>query len=147
PAARGPFLLALALACAFAFTGLSNHPLRAADEPRVAGIAWEMAHTGNLLVPHLGGEPFLEHPPLYYAALAGTIRLFGNSEGMARVPGALAAVATLLLVFDLARRMGGARAGLAALCVLASSLGFFKFSHKVMVDAWLAAAVTLGFWA
>lgn len=135
------------LSLVFCFTGLSNHPLRAADEPRVAGIAWEMAHTGDVLVPHLGGEPFMEHPPLYYAALAATIRAFGASDGAARLPGALAAAATLLLAFDLARRMAGRNAGLMAILVLASALGFFRYSHKVMVDAWLAAAVTLGFWA
>lgn len=139
--------LATLLALAFCFTGLANHPLRAADEPRVAGIAWEMAHTGEVLVPHLGGEPFLEHPPLYYAALAATLRLLGSSDGTARLPSALAALATLLLAFDLARRMAGPHAGLAAVLVLASMLGFFKYSHKVMVDSWLAAAVTLGIWA
>ncbi len=154
PVASGPpagghaaFALALLLSCAFAFTGLFNHPLRAADEPRVAGIAWEIAHTGNVLVPHLGGEPFLEHPPLYYAALAATIHLFGSSEGMARVPGALAAAATLLLTFDLARRMASGTAGLMAVMVLSSTWSFFKFSHKVMVDSWLSAAVMLGYWA
>jgi 4-amino-4-deoxy-L-arabinose transferase-like glycosyltransferase len=61
--ARASFALALMLALAFSFTGLSNHPLRAADETRGAGIAWEMAHTGNALLPHLGGDPFMQHPP------------------------------------------------------------------------------------
>ncbi len=139
--------IAAVLACVFCFTGLSNHPLRAADEPRVAGIAWEMAHTGDVLVPRLGGEPFLEHPPLFYAALATTIRLFGSSDGIARLPVALGAAATLLLAFDLARRIAGPRAGILAILVLSSCQGFFKYSHKVMVDTWLAAAVTLGIWA
>src|SRR3990172_2892071 len=66
---------------------------------------------------------------------------------MARVPGALAAAATLLLTFDLARRMAGGTAGLMAVCVLSSTQGFVKFSHKVMVDAWLTATVMLGYWA
>jgi len=147
PGAGSSAALPVLLSFAFCFSGLSNHPLRAADEPRVAGIAWEMAHTGDVLVPHLGGEPFLEHPPLYYAALAATLRVLGSSDGAARLPGALAAAATLLLAFDLARRMAGWNAGLMSILVLASAQGFFKYSHKVMVDAWLTAAVTLGFWA
>lgn len=55
--ARRPWLAAAVLAGIFCFTGLSNHPLRASDEPRVAGIAWEMQHGTSAPIPHLGGAP------------------------------------------------------------------------------------------
>src|SRR2546427_10093952 len=88
--------IAIALAALFAFTGLANHPLQASDEPRVAGIAWEMQHTGEWWVPHLSGVPFLEHPPLYYAVLGAFIERLGATELVARLPGAIASLLTAL---------------------------------------------------
>jgi len=138
---------ALALAAAFCFSGLGNHSLRANDEPRVAGIAWTMQHEGRWLVPELGGQPFLEHPPLYYALLGATIAALGPSDLAARLPGALASFATLLLVFALAKRLAGARAGIAALLLLIGMHSFFRYSHKVLVDPLLALFVMCGYFA
>ena len=139
--------LAIALAALFAFTGLAGHPLEAADEPRVAGIAWEMQHTGQWLVPHLGGEPFLEHPPLFYAVLGAFVRVLGASEGVARLPGAFASFATALLVFALARRVADRSAGIPALLALVGIAGFARYSHRVVVDPLLMAFVTAGYFA
>src|SRR5262245_32164932 len=116
--ARRDWCLAIALAALFAFTGLAGHPLRAPDEPRVAGIAWEMQHTGQWWVPHLSGTPFLEHPPLFYAVLGAFIEPLGASEGVARLPSAIASLFTALLVFALARRLADRSAGLPALFAL-----------------------------
>ena len=60
--------------CFFLIPGF-NHGLWRPDEPRVAGTCAEMARTGDYIVPHLNGRPFLEKPPLYYAmgAVAGSI--------------------------------------------------------------------------
>jgi len=146
-AERRQWLAAGALIGLFAFTGLGNHPLRAADETRVAGIAWEMQQRGEWLVPHLGGEVFVQKPPLGYAAIASSIRLLGNDDFAARLASAVAAALTLLLVFDWARRAAGTSAGLLAICVCVSLRGFFRYSHKVLVDPWLALFVVLGFWA
>lgn len=145
--ARRDWLAAVALACAFAFTGLGNHPLRAADEPRVAGLGWEAQHTGEWLVPHLGGELFLEQPPLFYAALGACIRLFGATEGVARLPGAIASALTLLAVFGLGRRLADRTAGFAALLALVAIAGFTRYSHRAVVDPMLALFVMLGFGA
>lgn len=142
---RRAWLLAVALTAAFSFTGLSNHPLRASDEPRVAGIAWEMQHEGTWLVPHLGGEPFLEHPPLFYATLGAFIRGLGATDGVARLPGAIASALTLLLVFALGSRLAGRGAGLCALLALVCMRGFFRYSHKVLVDPMLMLFVALAF--
>ena len=139
--------IALALAALFAFTGLGNHPLLAADEPRVAGIAWEMQHTGQWWVPHLSGEPFLEHPPLFYAVLGGFIRELGASEAAARLPGAIASLFTALLVFALARRLADRSAGLPALFALIGIAGFARYSHRALVDPLLMLFVMAGYYA
>jgi 4-amino-4-deoxy-L-arabinose transferase-like glycosyltransferase len=139
--------IAIGLAVLFAFTGLANHPLAAADEPRVAGIAWEMQHTGEWWVPHLSGMPFLEHPPLYYATLGVFIRAFGASEGVARLPGAIASLVTALLVFSLARRLADRSAGLPALLALIGIAGFARYSHRVVVDPLLMMFTMCGYYA
>lgn len=137
------WLAAAALAALFCFTGLGNHPLRAADEPRVAGIAWEMQHTGSI-VPQLGGEPFLEHPPLYYALLGWFIEHLGNREAVARLPGAIASALTLLVVFGLGRRLASPSAGLAGLLALVGIAFFFRYSHRTLVDPLLMLFVAAG---
>jgi 4-amino-4-deoxy-L-arabinose transferase-like glycosyltransferase len=146
-ASRRATVVALALATLFCFTGLGAPPLRASDEPRVAGIAWTMQHEGHWLVPYLSDRPFLEHPPLAYALIGASLAAFGANETAARLPAALASLATSWLVFTLARRLCGARAGIAALLALFGMTGFFRYSHRVLVDPWLTLFVALGFFA
>jgi 4-amino-4-deoxy-L-arabinose transferase-like glycosyltransferase len=139
--------IAIALGALFAFTGLANHPLQAADEPRVAGIAWEMQHTGDWWVPHLGGVPFLEHPPLFYAVLGAFVRQLGASEGVARLPSAIASLLTALLVFSLARRVADRSAGLPALFALVGIAAYARYSHRVLVDPLLMLFAMAGYYA
>src|SRR5262245_18387090 len=124
--------LAIALAALFTLTGLANHPLEVADEPRVAGIAWEMQHKRQWWVPHLSGTPFLEHPPLYYAVLGAFIHQLGATEGVVRLPGAIASLCTALLVFALAHRVADRSAGLPALFALVGIAAFTRYSHPVV---------------
>jgi 4-amino-4-deoxy-L-arabinose transferase-like glycosyltransferase len=139
--------IAVALAASFAFTGLANHALQDPDEPRVAGIAWEMQHTGDWWIPHLSGAPFLEHPPLFYTVLAGFIRALGATDAVARLPGAIASFLTALLVFALARRVADRSAGIPALLALIGIAGFAGHSHRVVVDPLLMLFATCGYYA
>ena len=140
------WVIAVALAALFAFTGIANHALRNPDEPRVAGIAWEMQHTGDW-IPHLSGRPFLEHPPLFYAVLGGFIRVFGASDGVARLPSAIASFLTALLVFSLARRFADRSAGIPALLALIGIGGFARHGHRALVDPLLTLFVMCGYYA
>jgi 4-amino-4-deoxy-L-arabinose transferase-like glycosyltransferase len=146
-AKRAPWLLLLVAAAIYAVAGLGTHPLTAPDEIRVAEIAREMAGSGELLVPHLGGAPFLEYPPLGYVAIAGAFRLLGVTDAVARLPSALATLGLLLLVFDMGRRLGGTRTGLLAAAILATTSGLFRYGHDCTVDAGLAFFIAAGSWA
>lgn len=114
--------------------GLSNHGLWSADEPRVAEIGREMALTGNLAVPTLNQRPFLEQPPLYYGALALTFKAFGVSDNVARIPSAVFALASVLVVFFVANFLWGSRTALLSGLVLATTGEFFRVAHTVIVD-------------
>lgn len=129
------------------FTGIFNHELIASDEIRVAEIGREMLINGNLLVLTLGGEPFMEHPPLYYWLISVAFGAFGVSDGVARLPSAIAGCLTLLLTFDLTRRLASSGSGLLTVVVLTTMWGFFRHAHRCMVDPLLSLFVMLGYWA
>jgi len=143
---RQTFLVALAASLLISFTGVFDHALWTPDEPRDAEVGREMLMSGDFVVPTLAGKPFLEKPPLYWWAMAGMYHLFGVSDGVARSTSALAAVMTLLLVFDVARRIANPFAGLMATIVTGTMSGFYLHFHRVVVDPWLALFVMLGYW-
>ncbi|HEV2178184.1 MAG TPA: phospholipid carrier-dependent glycosyltransferase [Terriglobia bacterium] len=148
PAWRHLLLLGVVAACLF-FVGLGRLPLLEPDEGRNAEVAREMAVGGDWITPHFDSLPYLDKPALYFWLVAGSFRMFGASEWAARMPSALAALATLLLAWFLARRMSGRAASLGAGIVLAASPLFVIFARQVIFDMTLAFFVTLAmtcFW-
>ncbi|MGE0711095.1 MAG: ArnT family glycosyltransferase [Planctomycetota bacterium] len=137
-------LLALVAALLLSCTGIWNHSLWIPDEPRVAGIGAEMLASGDLLVPTLAGEPYLEKPPFAWWVMSGLLRVFGVKASVARLPCALTSLLSLLLIYDITRRLADARAGLAAVLVAGATFGFLVFGHRIVVDVWLLLFVTLG---
>ena len=75
------------------------------DETRVAGIAAEMAVEGDILTPKLNGVPFLEYPPLCYAAISSSFHLFGFTPFAAKLPSALAALTGVLVLYAMMRML------------------------------------------
>ncbi|OPX97090.1 MAG: Undecaprenyl phosphate-alpha-4-amino-4-deoxy-L-arabinose arabinosyl transferase [Syntrophorhabdus sp. PtaB.Bin006] len=115
--------------------GIANHGLWSADEPRVAEIGREMAVAGNWAVPTLNRRPFLEEPPLYYGVLALTFKAFGGvSDKAARIPSALFAFATVLVLFFVANSIFGPRVALLSGLILATTGEYFRVAHWVIVD-------------
>lgn len=139
--------LALFVAALISFTGVFDHSLWTPDEPRDAEIGRAMLVDGDYVVPKLAGEPFLEKPPLSWWVMAGLYGVFGASDGVARSVSALAGLLTLLLLFDLMRRVANSTAALASVIVAATTFGFYRHFHRAIVDPWLALFVMLGYWA
>jgi 4-amino-4-deoxy-L-arabinose transferase-like glycosyltransferase len=124
-------------ACLFLIC-LNNRHLWGADEPRVAGIAAEMARTGDMVAPHLNGEPFLEQPPLYYWVSSLIFRYLGENTYTARLPASVAAVLGTVLVYLLARSQKYSHLpALAAGLVLATSCEYFSIGRRCVVDMML----------
>jgi len=123
------------------------------DEPREAAIALEMVQSGTWAVPTLNGNPFVEKPPLPYVASALACRLTGSEAvGVLRLPQLVATFATLVALFALGRRLGGAAAGMTCALLLATTVEFFRTSLRLVVDpellAWTSGAVvaTVEWW-
>ena len=68
------------------FGGLGLWPLIEPDEGRNAETAREMLASGDWLVPHFNGLPFLDKPVFLFWMIAGAFRVFGVNEGAARLP-------------------------------------------------------------
>ena len=127
--------------------GLGNHHFWLVDEPFVAEVAREMHASGDFLVPRLNGEPFLEKPPLHYAAVALAYRFLGVTPLAARLPSAGAGLLTLVATYFLGRRLLGRRAGLWGALLLPTFYLFFYLTHYCLVDATLVLVTTAGFLA
>lgn len=114
------------------------------DEPRVAGIAWEMVIENDYIVPRLNGKPFLEYPQLGYIPAAILFKLTGvNTPFVSHISTILAGMGTVLLTFLLGRLLGGEKVGLLAALFLQTTFGFIDLNSQLLVDASLTFWITL----
>jgi 4-amino-4-deoxy-L-arabinose transferase-like glycosyltransferase len=142
--ARRSLLLALLVAVVLGFAGIFQHELWTPDEPREAEIGREMLAARFSPLPTLGGAPFVEKPPLFPWAIAGSFALFGVSAGAARLPAALFGIGAVLVAYALGKRAGGRAAGLASAIVLATTAKFADISHASVNDVALTFFVASG---
>ncbi|WP_136066675.1 ArnT family glycosyltransferase [Modicisalibacter radicis] len=115
-----------------------------ADEPRFALNALEMLDTGNFWIPHRGGEPYPDKPPLFMWASAAAIALTGSVQLGFLLPSLVGALGTLGLVMDLARRLHGRRIATLTGITLLSTLQFVLQAKTAQIDMLLTLWTTLG---
>jgi 4-amino-4-deoxy-L-arabinose transferase-like glycosyltransferase len=119
------------------------------DEGNNAEAAREMMEAGNWIEPTFNFQLRADKPALLYWLQIGAYQLFGINEFSARLPSALAALATVLLLYEFGRLIFGALAGLLSGLILASTPGFSAAAHFANPDALLNAFTTLSlffFW-
>ncbi len=145
---RGPEAI-LAILAGLAFLGaLGSVDLWGKREQRAAAEALDTLREGHWLIAQVQARPRLEKPPLPRWAIAATMALTGRRDEWAlRLPGALAALGTVALVYGLGRRVGGREAGRAAGLALASSAFFVSELRQAGNDGPLAFFVTLALYA
>jgi 4-amino-4-deoxy-L-arabinose transferase-like glycosyltransferase len=136
--------LLLAGFCAFLFFyGLGQFGLIGADEPRYAQVAREMLERRDWVTPTLGGQPWLEKPPLYYWQAMLAYRIFGVDDWAARLPAAVDATFLVLAVYFFLRRFGPG-VELDGALIAASSAGIVGYARAASMDMALAATFTIG---
>src|SRR5690606_38065267 len=119
-----------------------------ADEPRFGEVAREILQTGNWLVLHVNGEPYMEKPPLFCWLIAIVSAPFGDvSEFTARMPSIAAALVTVLFTFLITARMTGSRQALMAALVLMTASRFWWQARTAQIDMVLTACLTVAFYA
>src|SRR5678816_3512208 len=75
-----------------------------------------MLHTGNYIVPEVGGNPYFRKPPLVNWLVAASFRIFGvRNEWTARLPSAVAVLAVAIAFVTVARASLGPRGSIISL--------------------------------
>ena len=142
---RSHYEIALLVVAVIVFFGCIISPPGLMDDvDAVHGqIARNMVHSGDWVIAHLDGVPYMEKAPLPYWLIAICYVLMGVHDWVARIPTALAAV---LLCFVTARYGAwafGRRAGFYAGLALATSIGLFLFTRILIPDVMLTQTVTV----
>jgi len=141
--------VALAALAAVVFLGaLGSVDLWGKREQRASAEAIDTIDNHHWLVARLQGRPRLEKPPLPRWSIAALMALTGRRDAWAvRLPGAVAALGMVGLVYGLGSRLGGRSAGLSAGLVL-TSMGFFVAElRQAGNDGPLAFFATLALYA
>lgn len=115
------------------------------DEPRFVLAARAMLDSGQWLMPHRGSEFYAEKPPVYMWMQAATQGVL-DWKGSFLLPSLLAALLSLWLVADLARRLWSPRVAPHAMAALFCSLQFGLMAKRAQIDMVLVAMTTLSLW-
>jgi 4-amino-4-deoxy-L-arabinose transferase-like glycosyltransferase len=112
-----------------------------------AQIARNMLDSGDWVIAHLDGVPYIEKSPVIYWLIAISFRIFGVHDWAARIPVALAAVLLVWVTCRYGRWAFEERAGCYAGLVVATCVGLFLFTRIQIPDVMLTLTVCLAFWA
>src|SRR5256714_2469536 len=119
---------------------LYNH-----TEGQYAGAAREMIQTHQWLWPTNDGLPRLPNPPLLYWLIIGSFKIFGINSVAARLPIALAAMASVALTFLIGEKLGdywrGFFAGLIYVCSCGTALLGRVIMPEPVFSAFIAGAI------
>lgn len=145
---RNRDLLALALlGVLLFFPGLGRRDLWNPDEARYAEVAREMRLAGSWAIPRLNGEVYTQKPPLLFWAINAAAFLTGGvGETSTRIPVALAAIGSLLLLYLLGERLFSRRAGWISALAFITCLRILWQGRFGQIDMLLGFFVTLAVW-
>lgn len=113
----------------FIFLKIGNFHVLLWDESWFAVHAYEMLQNNSWLIPYFNGEPAIHgtKPPMQSWLQMLSISIFGYSEMVLRLPSAIAASMTVLLVFHFVKSNVGNFAAWIAAMILLTTSGFVNF--------------------
>lgn len=114
-----------------------------ADEPRFALIARDMLRSGDWMIPRIGGDLYGDKPPLYFWMLAASMALTGSMRLGFLLPSLLAGLGSVILVYDLLRRVRGREVAFTGALVLLFTFQFVWQFRQAQIDATLCFFTTL----
>jgi 4-amino-4-deoxy-L-arabinose transferase-like glycosyltransferase len=148
PTRHALFAILIALAVLLHVATIGSGDLYSQTEGQYAGAAKEMVETHNWLLPTNNGIPRLQKPPLLYWLIIVSFKLFGVNAAAARLPGALATVVLVALIFLIGEKLTDYWRGFLAGLIYLSFCGVFLLARIVMpeplVSALIAGAVFCG---
>jgi 4-amino-4-deoxy-L-arabinose transferase-like glycosyltransferase len=125
------------VAAVLTLPNLGRSSLWDVDEGVNAEAAREMFEAGSWVIPTFNFELRTQKPVMLYWLQRTSYAAFGVSEWSARLPSVLVSWLTILLTYELARRMFNRGTGLLAAVVLGSAIEFSMLAHAATPDATL----------
>jgi len=122
-------------------------PLIDRDEPRFAEASREMLQHGDYIIPYFNNHYRFDKPPLPYWCQVGSFFVFGDNDFAARLPSAIAAALTALILLEWGRRIGNERVGWWAAIIFTLCLQTFVHAKAAVADMWLVLFMTAAHWA
>jgi 4-amino-4-deoxy-L-arabinose transferase-like glycosyltransferase len=148
PTRHALFVILIALAALLHIATIGSGDLYSQTEGQYAGAAREMVETHQWLMPTNDGAPRLQKPPLLYWLIIVSLKLFGVNAAAARLPVALAVVASTALIFLIGEKLTNYWRGFIAGLIYLSLCGTFLLARIVMpeplVSALIAGAIFCG---
>ena len=140
---RYSLLLAL-LGAVFYISFLGGVHLFDWDEINFAEISREMLITGEYTRVYIDFQPFWEKPPLFFWLQAGAMSVFGVNEFAARFPNAICGIITLVVLFNIGRKLYNTRFGLIWAGVYFGTILPFLYFKSGIIDPWFNLFIFLG---
>jgi len=129
-----PLTTVILLALLLFLSGNWILPLMDRDEPRFAEASREMLQRGDWIVPWFNGHYRFDKPPLIYWCQIASYRVLGESAFAARLPSALFATATAVMLLFWGRRLGNEKAGFYAAIILVTCLQLLIHARLAVAD-------------
>ena len=86
------------------------------------------------------------HPPLYFAVLHGSLRVFGETEFGMRLPSVAFSTLAVLLVFPVTRLLRGRETAIVAMLLTAFAIFQIRYAQEARMYSLLACASLLSCW-
>ncbi|MEO8133444.1 MAG: glycosyltransferase family 39 protein [Betaproteobacteria bacterium] len=131
----------------WASLGLFGHDPWKPDEAYTFGLAYEIAQSGQWLIPTLAGEPFMEKPPLFIATAAFFAQLtrdFLPLHDGARLATLFYVCLTLLFLGRTGRELNGKGFAWLPALLLVGAVGMAENAHRLLVDNALLCGLAMG---
>ena len=134
------------LIASYLLAGVIGHDPWKQDEAYTFGMVLNILNTGDWVIPRLGGEPFMEKPPLFYLVAALSAKTFSKwlplHDG-ARLAGTVFIAAGLFFTAAAARRLHGPVAASSTPLLVLACFGMLVHSHEMITDTALFAGFAI----
>ena len=114
------------------------------DEINFAESAREMLITHDYLTVKVNFEPFWEKPPLFMWMQVLSMKVFGVNEFAARFPNVIAGIASLLVLYNIGRKLKNKQFGYTWMMMYVCSLFPFFYFKSGIIDPWFNLFIFLG---
>jgi 4-amino-4-deoxy-L-arabinose transferase-like glycosyltransferase len=106
-----------------------------------------MLASGEWFIPRVGGEVYADKPPLYFWLMAAWMHVTGSVRAAFLLPSLIASLGSVVLVYDLARRLWNRHTALIAGTLLLLTVQFVWQARQAQIDATLCFWTTLSLYA